>query len=352
MIDFSNFTLNNQGVTDLNKVLFTTAFVESDLFQTCSLQTQVKNGAILDYVDNMGIVGKAGRGCDPTYDSVAVKGLEKQWNLDDWEIAKKICYTELENTIARWALRAGTAKDDIIGTDFWNKIYLPFLDKALTEFFWRTAWFADKDAKNVSDSGVITDDVDLSHLKITDGLFKRLFAIIGANAKQKTTIAANAEATTAAQKTAIKGEGVALDILDNILSDADSRIAPNGGKLMVTNSLYQAFRRDYTKRYKDTIPFTEVAEGVKLPTYDGIPVLPVAEWDSLINTYENNGTKLNNPHRAVFANPDNLIVGTSATDTLSSFDTFFDKKDRQNYTYAANDLGTLVGEDALVHVAI
>ena len=61
MIDFSQFTLNNQGVTDINKVLFTTAFAESDLFSTCTRQSGIKNGQILDYVDNIGEVGVAGR---------------------------------------------------------------------------------------------------------------------------------------------------------------------------------------------------------------------------------------------------------------------------------------------------
>lgn len=352
MIDFSQFTLNNQGVTDLGKVLFTSTFMESDLFKTCSRQTQVKDGSKLDYVDNMGKVGKAGRGCDPTYDPVNVKGLEKEWKLDDWSIAKKICYEELENTIAKWSLNTGTAKDEIIGTDFWNKIYLPLLDKALTEFFWRIAWMGDKDAKNIAGSGNITDGVSPEFLNICDGLFKRLFAIIAANSKQKSVIAANNAASYAAQKSGIKAAGVALGILDDVLADADALIAPNGGILMMTNSLYQAYRRDYAREYKQTIPFREIAEGLTLPVYDGVPIMPVVEWDNLINEYENDGTKWNNPHRLVFANPDNLLVGTSATDMMASFDTFFDKKDRQNYTYVANDMGTLVGEDKLIHVAI
>ena len=351
MIDFSAFTLNNQGVTDLNKVLFTTAFTESNLFDICTPQTGVVDGQKLDYVDNMGEVGVAGRGCDPTYTSVAIKGLEKAWALGDWSIPKKICYSTLENTIAKWSLNTGTDRDDLTSTDFWDKIMLPLLDKALTDFYWRSSWFGDTAAKNIANSGVITAGVDVNLFKMCDGLWKRLFAIAGANAAQRTPIAANAEATTADQKSAIKTQGVALAIFDNILSDADSRIAANGGVLMVTNSLYQAFRRDYAQAYKDTIPFMEVAEGVSLPHYDGVPVKPVMEWDNLITKYENSGTKLNNPHRAVFSAKENLFVGTSAKDTFADFDVTFDKVSRNNYMYAASNVGTLVGEDDLVQVA-
>lgn len=351
MIDFSQFTLNNQGVMDLNKVLFTTAFKESDLFNTCTSQTGVKDGEKLDYVDNMGEVGIAGRDCDPTYTSVAIKGLEKAWALGDWNIAKKICYKTLESTIAKWSLNTGTAREDLTNTDFWNKILLPLLDKALTEFYWRAAWFGDTNAKNIANSGVITAGVDVNLFKMCDGLWKRLFTIAGANAAQHTAIAANAQATEAAQKSAIKTAGVALGIFDALLSDADSRIQANGGVLLVTNSLYQAFRRDYAQAYKDTIPFMEVADGVSLPHYDGVPVRPVLEWDNLIKKYEDDGTKLNNPHRAVFAATDNLFVGTSASTQFADFDVEFDKISRNNYMYAASNVGTLVGEDDLVQVA-
>lgn len=353
MIDFSQFTLNNQGLMDLNKVLFTTAFKESNLADICTMQNGIKDGEKLDYVDNMGEVGTAGRGCDPTYTSVDIKGLEKAWSLGDWSIPKKICYKTLENTIAKWSLNTGISKDDLTNTDFWNKIMLPLLDKALTEFYWRVAWFGDTAAKNVAQTngGNITAGVDVDLFKITDGFWKRLFTIAGSNASKRTAIAANTEASEGAQKTAIKTQGVALGILDNLLADADSRIQANGGVLMMTNSLYQAFRRDYAKAYKDTIPFMEVAEGVKLPHYDGVPVRPVLEWDNLIKKYEDNETKLNNPHRAVFTAPTNLFVGTSAASHLADFDIIFDKVTRNNYMYAASDIGTLVGEDDLVQVA-
>lgn len=348
MINFNQFTLNNQGVTDLGKVLFTTAFAESNLFDTCTKQTGVKNGEKLDFVDNMGEVGKAGRGCNPTYESVSIEGIEKVWALGDWNFAKKICYKELENTIAKWAFNEGTEKENLTTTEFWNKIYLPLVNKAFTSFFWRAAWFSDSAAQNITDGGVITDGVDTDLIKITDGLWKRLFAL---GASQRTTIAANSEATYAAQKSAIKTAGVALSIFDDILSNADSRIAANGGIIMVTNSLYQAFRRDYAQAYKDTIPFMEVAEGVKLPTYDGIPVKPIMEWDTLIAKYENSTTALNAPHRAVFSSIENLFVGTGAKDVFAEFDTVFDQITRYNYNYAASNIGTLIKEDALVQVA-
>lgn len=352
MVDFNQFTLNNQGVKDLSEVLFATAIKQNNVFNTATLVTGVENGKKLDFVDNMGNVGVAGRSCNPTYGAIGIEGVEKTWALDPWNIAKSICYTQLEDTIARFSLDGGTSRDDLQGSEFYDKILTPLMDKAIREFVWRAVWFSDKNAKNVEDDGVITDGVDLNLMKITDGLWKRVFAVAAANASQHTAIAANAQTTYATQKSGIRTAGVALGIIDSMLDNADARIAyASDAQLMMTRSLYEALRRDYRDAYKQTIPFMEVAEGVQLPSYDGVPILVVPEWDINIDEFENSGTAWNLPHRAIYASPKNLLVGTKATAVLDELVSDFDDRARDNYFYAAGDLGTMVKEDALIQVA-
>lgn len=351
-INFNEFTLSAHEVDNLSKVLFTSAFKLNPLFDFCTQKPGVVNGEKLDYVDNLGDLGTAGRSCDPEYTGVEIKGLEKEWELGDWTIAKKICYKTLENTIAEYCLRTGTPRENIIGTEFWDKILIPLFDKALTEMYVRLAWFTDKDAKNVSQSGVITDGVDTSLLTIADGLFARLFAIAAADTNKRTVIAANAEGTYKEQSSALKGSGVALSIIDDLLENADSRIADReDSQITMTNSLYQALRKDYADKYKQTIPFMEYANGVKLPTYDGVKIRVFNQWDALIKKFEDTGTKLRAPHRAVYAPVSNLFVGTSDSSIFADFDTFFDQKTRNNHMYAASNIGTLVGEDDLIQIA-
>lgn len=351
-MNFSDFTLNNQGVTDLGKVLFTTSFLLNPLFNTCTAKPGIKKGEKLDFVDNMGDVGNAGRKCDPDYTNVVITGFEKTWALGDWSIPKKICYKELENTIAEYCLRTGTDRENLIGTEFWDKILMPLLNKALEQMYWRMSWFGDTAAETITDGGNIKDGTDLSLLTMCDGLWKRIFAVAAANASQRTTILANTENSISAQMQNIKGEGVALGIVDDLVSYADARIAQaDDATIMLTRSLYQAFRKDYANKYKETIPFMEVANGVKVPTYDGVPILEVNEWDINIAKFETNGTKYNNPHRGLFVSPKNLFVGTQASDTLADVTSTFDDVTRNNYFYAASDIGTLIGEDALLQVA-
>lgn len=348
-MNFSQFTLNNQGVTDLNKVMFDAIFKYSPLFNTCSAYNGIKDGEKADWVDKMNDVGWAGRGCNPTYKTVSITGREKTWELGDWSAPLKFCYKELESTIAKWSLKNGTDRENLQGTDFWEKIFMPLLQDALTRMYWRYAWFGDKDAKLVANGGVLKAGTDITLFKPADGLWKRIFAIASAAPTQKTAIAANAETTYAKQISELRKDGAALAIVEGILADANSLI--NGGVLMVTKSIADALRKDYRREYKATIPFYEVAEGVKLEQYDGVSILPVPEWDTIIREFENDGTKWNNPHRAVFANVENLMVGTSDKSMFAELETDFDNKARENYTYAASNIGTLVNNDALIQVA-
>ena len=72
----------------------------------------------------------------------------------------------------------------------------------------------------------------------------------------------------------------------------------------------------------------------------------------MIKKYEDTGTALNCPHRAIVCSPDNLFVGTNDKDKIASLSVHFNDKDRKNYIYAASKIGTLVGEDELVQIAI
>lgn len=345
-MNFSEFTINNQGVTDLNKVIFDAVFKYSPLFNTCTPINGVKNGEKADYVDKMSDVGWAGRSCNPTYKSVDITGREKEWELGDWSLPLKLCYKELESTIAQWSLRTGTDRENVVGTDFWNKIYMPLLKDAIERMYWRMAWFSDKNAKLVSAGGVLAAGTDPTQFNMADGLWKRIFAATSTN---KSPIVANSEATYADQISAMRASGAAIQTIENILSDANSLIS--GGVLMVTKSINDALQKDYRREFKQTMPYMTVAEGVTIPTFDGVGIQVVPEWDTIIREYENDGTKWNNPHRALFVNPDNLMVGTSDKSLFAEMTIGFDDKARENYTYAASNIGTLINNDALIQAA-
>ena len=359
MINWNQFTVDNQAITDLRELLFLTVFNDPDIDLVVSNETGVYDGKKLGYIDSLGDVGLNESGCSPTYGNINITGIEKEWKLGDWRIAKHICYSELENTIAKYQLNAGTEKAYLQDTPYWDQILIPLLQRAIKEMFWRIVWFGDTAADNVdiqngvNAGGNLTVGIDKKLFTMCDGLWKRLFTICAGNAGQHTTIAANSEASYALQKSALRTSGVAIGIVDELLSDADSRIFDkDDAVIMMTSSLFKALRRDIVDRYgKTTMPFENVATGITLSEYDGRKVLALDIWDRMIKKYEDNGTVLNNPHRALVASPSNLFVGTEATDKIAHLNVSFNDETLYNNIFAMSKIGTLIGEDALVRVA-
>lgn len=352
-IPFSKFTVSNGAITDLRELLFATLYNDPDIERVVTTQTSVVNGKKLGLIYGLGDVGNAGGGCDPQYKKAEVLGAEKAWDLGEWEIPIELCYAELENTLAKYGMNSGTAIGDLQDTPYWDQVLMPSLQNAMIEMFWRMIWFGDKDAKHITDSGIITDEIDLTLLNMCDGLWKRLKVITAANSDQLTKIAANEAATYLEQKEAIRKDGVAVDIVDSMIADCDSRIFddPNSA-IYMTSSLFKALRNDVKRLHNLQLEVEHVSAGIQLSRYDGYNVVVLDIWDRLIRKFENNGTKLNAPHRAIISTPNNLFAGTSDTKRVADLDVFFDDKTRKNHIYVRSDIDTQIGQDELVQVAM
>lgn len=176
MINWNQFTVDNGAITDLRELLFLTIFNDPDIDSIVSNETGVVNGKKLGFIDTMGDVGLAGGGCDPEYSSVNITGLEKTWELGDWEIAKSICYKELENTLAKYGMKTGTEIADLQNTPYWDIVLMPLLKKAITEMFWRIIWFGDKNAENVSSEEIPVAEVSAQSVTIVGTVYKGVTA--------------------------------------------------------------------------------------------------------------------------------------------------------------------------------
>lgn len=352
-IPFDKFTVDNGAIRDLRELLHDTMYNDPDIELVVSSETGVVNGKKLGRVHSIGDVGKNRSGCKPTYEKPVVIGTEKSWALGPWQIAEELCYAELENTLAKYGMNSGTEIGDLQNTPYWDHVLMPLLEKAIIEMFWRIVWFGDTDAKNITDSGIITDGVNIELFNMCDGLFKQLKAISADNPGQFTKIAANEETTYIKQKEAIRVPGVAIGIVDDMLSDCDSRIFDDSqAAIYMTNNLFKALRNDVKKVQNLHLEVEQIASGIKLSEYDGHSIIVLDVWDRLIKKFENDGTKLNAPYRALISTPNNLFVGTDDTQRVADLDVTFDKKNRMNYIFAQSNIGTLVGEDALTHLAM
>lgn len=346
-----NISVNPKDVTDL-KELIPLSIDQDEDYQKFTALKKVKNGDPVAFIGDMDDVGVAGSGCDPTYQEVGIANSQKRWVLGDWQVPLKICYESLQGTIAEYTLKTGTDVGDLTSTEFMSYIIRPALEKALKKMIWRFGWFGDTGAKLISNGGQLTAGSKTELFTTCDGLFKRIFTQCAANASQLTSIAANAKATYKEQKAAILEKGVASDLFDTMLMDADSRITsdPNA-VILCTKGLADALTYDLKKTYTVIMPWETLFEGLDVAKYNGVTVARIGLWDRMIRAYENSGTALNKPYRAVYANINQLMTGTDADGLISDLDIWFEKKERRNYIYATGKIGTSLLEDDMFQAA-
>lgn len=346
-----NLTKDNGAVKSLRDLLVLTNFVDESLEQFFTFVQNVQNGQKLGWTGEMEDVGWAGAPCNPTYKDVTVQAAEKTWDIGQWSVPLKWCYEDFMNTIAEYALKTGTNIGDLTSTDIMDVIIYPALELSIKRMFWRFIWFGDKEAQNAS-TGQITDGVDVELFKPCNGFWKQLFAIGAANTGQRVNIEANGEASTAAQLSGIKTANTAIGIFDSLLENADPRIAAmDGSAIYCTKSLGDALTKDLKREYKEILTWEQIFKGLDVTEYNGVMVYRVSIWDRFIQKYQNNGTKLNLPHRAVYGSPKQLFVGSPANQIISDLEIWFNQDERVTKAYSAGRLGCLIGEDNLFQLA-
>lgn len=345
---FESFVLNPENLATIKDAVQET-FYKDENFSDFVTILKVKDGDPIATIGEMEMVGKAGSGCDPTYDEKGIVNNLERWKLGDWQVPIKICYESLAGTIAEYSLKTGTDIGDLGGTDF-MVIYTDALERAMQQMVWRFGWFGDSEAKMVSEGGKLTEDLKNEYFTTCDGLFKKIFAATAT--ANHTEIAANKEKTMAEQIAAVRKQGVATDLVDNMLMDVDSRIIddPNA-VLLMTRSMAEALTFDIKKTYHDIMPWEKVFDGFQVSTYNGVRIASVSIWDRMIKGYEKGTATYNLPHRMVFCNPKHLMVGTPQTSLISEMDAWFDHKERRNYIYSTGKIGTALLEPNLIHAA-
>lgn len=343
----AQLTTNPGFIESLRDLMQQTLISDSvALTETFTLKPGVNTGDKLGWIGQMPELGWAGSGCNPDYKQAAVKFDEKAWTLGEWQLPLEWCYQQFENTIAEYALRKGTDIAKIEGTELWQILIEEPIAKAVVDMFWRIIWMGDTQAT----TSTLTAGKDPENFKICDGLFKRIMAL---PTSQKTTIAANGQSTTALQKSDIVANGQAITVIENILANADSRIGDKGGKIYMTASLYNALQRCLRDKYgmSAMMDWKTLENGLKVGRFDGVDLVAVNKWDSMIAEFENDGTKLNAPHRAIYCNKEDLMVGTPESAVNADLNVFFSDKERMTFMYGTGKIGTLLGEDDLIHYA-
>ena len=353
-LNFSNLTPDNGAIKDLKRLIFLAVTDPESLGKIFNFLPKQKHGEKVGFIGEFGMVGKASQGCNPTFRTSALATSEKEWDIHEWEVAEKICYKDLEGTVAQVAMRTKTNIADLTGTEYTDYILAPRLELAIRKMLMRYAWFGDKAADTVTDGGNLLDSIDPAYFTLVDGFWKRLFTLAAATPDRRTTCAANAAATFAEQKAAMRQNYAAVDFLDALISDASTVLRQANGQLIyITQALKDALDADLKRNNKGSeLQWTALFDGITETNYNGVQMLAIPFLDEIIKGCEtvSGGKAWNKPYRALYTIKDDLLVGMESESEVADIQVWFNKDEQMNKILSKDKIGTLIADDNLVQV--
>lgn len=342
-IDLSKFTFCGDQLRAVNEMTFENSILKAPAISDYSrVWTGIRAQGEVGFIGEGQPIGTASQGCEPTYSPWQIATDVMKWDPKEWGFYISMCYKDLENTAAVYSLNFDGDVSNFLDSDYRN-IVTQALSTALGKMFFRMIWFGDTDAQNVS-SGVITSGVSPTLFTVIDGFWKQINTLITGDqsAQHTATISENAGESYAAQ--ALSPDTV-ITYLQNVIMNAPiglRLLGPSRTELLVTQSVYDAYTLYLQgKGISDT--YRNLVDGQSSLSYNGYRLVAMPLWDEMINAFENNGTKLNNPHRILFTTKEVLAVGVASTTSFDQFKVFHDDKDMQVY---ARGVGMLDAEIA------
>jgi hypothetical protein len=218
----------------------------------------------------------------------------------------------------------------------------------------RLAWLGNVSAETATNGGYLNNTVDPEYFTPLNGFWAQALSIVAADSTKRITIAKNAGTTFVNQAftSADIDNKVITNTFESMIYGADLRLRGAKDKVIIaTQSVVDQYARERKAVTNIDLAYERTESGIDTFKIDGIDVIPFQFLDRHIKLYENNGTKYNQPHRAIFTTKSNLQIGTEEASTFSELMPFYDKKSKQYIVDYAFNIDAKIAEDYMVMAA-
>lgn len=352
-LNLDNLHFTPDEVRSLNELVVTAVLEAPELTLFHTLVTGIKNDKRIGIIPGtFGLVGKAAQSCNPVaqcYENIAI---EKTWEPRYLEIIIDMCVDELADTLMKLAIKCGVELYDLTKTEVFAFI-LDILVKDISKMIFRHVWFGDQNAANTNavPAGNITPGVDVSFFNVINGFFQQLAVIYAADPTRLVAFVGNNQLTTALQFT-VATPVLSYANLNLVIDSALPELAAQPDRvLLVTQSVSQRVRRQL-QALGVAFAIELMTNGLETSVWDGIRMYAIPLWDQWIRAYENNGVRLNNPHRVVYTTISNLNIGMACTTLFDNVNSFYDQRSRINRIEAVDAFDAKIIDDRLVQVGM
>lgn len=325
ILDFSKFSFGVEEIRAVKELVYDEIIESPEISLLCTIYPGIVYDKEIGFIGKGGLVGVAHQGCNPAKQDWNIGTRVVKWEPKAWEILLVQCANDLEATAAVYSRRNGIEMYDFTSTDYIN-IVVEVLAQSIKEFIIRVVWFSNTTAENVTDGGQITDGVDVKYFTLINGLFRQMEVQYTSNPSQRVAIAENAAATAAEQ--ALLPANI-QGYLQSIVFGASMILRQqSNGVILCTQSFYDAYAKSLQGIALESM-LTNLTDGIKTLSFNGVPLFPIPIWDVIIASYFNTGTKLVNPHRAVYTTKDALAVGVDAEGSFGDVEVWYNRDTRE-----------------------
>ena len=278
----------------------------------------IKGRTQLAMLNKFGLTMQTDAGCGEPVNTGTLIPFQKYLNPVDVAITLRQCYTDIKQSFMVWQGRSGVQKYNLDLNTAWSQFWAELVLESAREEVLRKVWFDDTTIA----AGDLTGGAgQVPYFNSIDGLWKKIFAGVtsGDIIKANYTITENAAANIAAQMNL--GANVAKDVFTALFRDSDARLTGRADSFIVaTDSLVRNYIIYLISQGNDN-SWTTLQSGIRVPSFNGYPVISMNIWDRTIQTYFKTGTPetYDLPHRALLVTRDSFAV---AVDSLSDFGTF------------------------------
>jgi len=330
IFDLTGLTINPEEATQISQAVFEYVLESGELADDHDIHTGIQWKTQIPFIGVLGLVGKKILKCKPDANGNVIPISEKMW--DPILIGDRFEHCAVDAN-PMFKLFQKLKK---INPDFYDRIdsdelgvVASRLIEAMKEMVQRIIWFGDKTAALNTGGGVFTVGTDLGFFNMLDGYWKQIFSIdIPTTSKYYVPIAQNATANYTTQSTL--ADDFAFTLFKNMWKKADPRLKQlvrQGTvkvKIHATSSIVENWE-NFKENKSLGFTLDKVEDGGLKNFFRNIEVKTRYDWDSIIDTYQNNGTKWNLPHRALMTTSGNIPIGTVSTEDLEKVESFYDK---------------------------
>lgn len=341
-IDFSSLTLNSEEARSTADLVFENVFLKPNaLSDVHDIQTGIQMNKYIPIMGLMGLVGQVDPGDCSTNTAPQIPTSQKQWLPDLISYRIEHCQAQVPDLLKFW-------QKSMIAKNLWEDVdneMLAFVtDRALDatyESILRISSFGDTNASPVGDATgneLLTAGTDKTFFNMQDGLWAQIFADqAGSALAHRFTITENGLASKALQLAL--GSTAAYDAFRDMYENIAPEARSKNLEYQVTTTLFMNYMA-YLESNSLNHTLEVIEGGRRALEFRGIRVIERADWDRNIQTYQDLGTTFYLPHRAILTYKENIPVGTSDTESMSSLESFYDRADKVHYIDSAYRIDT------------